>query len=107
MSLCAYHRKYLGASSLQVLTERVKTQWGVDLKLEGHPDDREAWSHMNVSTWGFITVQPCPYGYLAVFESQERLTGDTLDRTYAAEIDCQNWLRMEQALAALKTECSP
>jgi hypothetical protein len=93
MSLCAYHREYVASGTLQGLAQRIKDQWGVSL---------EGDLRVDLSVGESIEVTPCPFGYLATYESQERLTGDREDRLYADRIDNENWERMQKALAVIR-----
>jgi len=102
MSMTANHVRYLSAKTLPALTERVKLEWKLELKLEGNPDNPQDWAHMELETGEFITVGPCPFGYLAQYESQERLTGDAEDHDYVMRIDDENWERMQYALSELR-----
>ena len=101
MSMCAYHREFLACRTLQDLGARIESEWDIELRLEGDPNNREDWAHMDLDG-GFIVVTPCPFGFLATRENQERLTGDSDDRDYVSQIDDENWERMKQALAELR-----
>jgi hypothetical protein len=95
--MCAYHQVYLAAQTVQGLKQLIKTEWGVDLSsahaaLEGVDTEN-----------GILTVAPCPFGFLATMEDQERLTGDSEDRDYVAQVSDENWERMKAALAELKS----
>jgi hypothetical protein len=106
MSLCAYHRDYLAARTLPELTRLVKAEWGFDLRqLEGDPHRLASMDFLQGGQrMAFIQVAPCPYGFLAVIESQERLTGYSEDRDYADGVDYDNWIKMQDALRKLKNQ---
>ena len=101
MSMTVNHVTYLSAKTVSELADKVKIEWKVDLVLDTAPDDPRSWS-VGLETGEVVSISPCPFGYLAQYESQERLTGDAADHDHVARINDENWERMQYALSELR-----
>lgn len=105
MGMVATHAKYLASQTFQGLKRRIKDEWNFVL-VSAHDavqGDHEYFIEARVDTdSGSLSVSPCPFGFLATMETQERLTGDSEDRDYVSQVDDENWEHMKQALASLR-----